>query len=83
MNSNGYSVGDSKHNVNQAINKQRKNIDPLLKFLLSYKYYEPNAALTAYPVPDEFDDFSQYQSSFQVRISLIKRFLSKLDADFE
>lgn len=61
-------MADNSMNVNQAINKQRKNIDPLLKFLLSYNYHEQKTtALSTYPIPNEFDDYSHYQSAFQVR----------------
>jgi len=58
---------DNSLNVNQAINKQRKNIDPLLKFLLSYRYYEQKGtALDTDPLPNEFDDYAHYLSKFQV-----------------
>jgi len=54
-------------NVNQAINKQRKNVDGLLKFLLGYRYYEQDLSSLPTPsVPNEFEDFAHYQSCFQV-----------------
>jgi hypothetical protein len=62
-------AGGDVMNVNQAINKQRKNVDGLLKFLLSYRYYEQDISLMPTPnVPNEFDDFAQYQAIFQVII---------------
>lgn len=65
--SNGQMVTDSVVNVNQAINKQRKNTDPLIKFLLNYKYCDPRGfSLPTLAVPNEFDDYIAYQNIFQV-----------------
>ena len=64
-----YGGGADVMNVNQAINKQRKNADGLLKFLLSYRYYEQDLSSLPTPsVPNEFDDFADYQTCFQVFI---------------
>jgi len=71
--SGGSMIGESGMNVNQAINKQRKNVDPLIKFLISYRYYEQRpTALDVLPLPNEFEDFSHYQASFQVKIIIIQ-----------
>lgn len=72
MRSAGQMTTNSIGNVNQAINKQRKNTDPLIKFLLSHKYYQQKLPMQQpMPVADEFHDFVSYQQTFQV--SLIEK----------
>lgn len=67
MQSNGQMLGNNVKDLNQAINKQRKNTDPLIKFFLAYRYYDPEGfTLPTYPVGNEFEDYLAYQQAFQV-----------------
>lgn len=73
------SSGADVLNVNQAINKQRKNVDGLLKFLLGFPYYEQDLSSLPTPsIPNDFEDFGQYQSCFQPL--LMKEYISSINA---
>jgi len=62
----------------QALSKQRKNTDPLIKYLLSYRYYEPDSGrLPTEPVPNEFQDCSHYHKIFYVSNWDDKQYLSE------
>jgi len=53
--------------VSQTETKQRFNTDKLIKFLISYPYYEEKSCLLdTKPVPNEFQDYYDYKSTFEV-----------------
>ena len=50
-----------------AVDRHTDSIQPLIKYLLKYKYYyKKMKLLAAEPVANQFEDYSAYRKTFEV-----------------
>ena len=51
-----------------AVDRHTDSFQPLVKYLLEYKYYyKKMKLLTAEPVVNQFEDYSAYRKTFEVK----------------